>query len=63
MTVKELKSILDRYDDNTEIQINIADSYKITSTSNITLDDDYDIDDALVLEINLPAWCYIGERL
>ena len=63
MTVKELKSIIDRFDDEDTINVNVTDSKHITEVTALSIHFNTDIKGKLVIKADLPIWCYIGERL
>ena len=63
MTVKELKNILDRFDDEDTINVNVTDSKHITEVTALSIHFNTDIKGKLVIKADLPIWCYIGERL
>ncbi len=52
MKVKELKSIIDDYDDEAEVQINVCDGYDTVAAESFHFDDEYDKKESCVIHVN-----------
>lgn len=53
MKVYELKEILEKYEDNSQIQINISDGYQSLCVQKVEIDEENTKNESVILNINI----------
>ena len=62
MKVYELKEILEKYEDNSQIQINISDGYQSLCVQKVEIDEENTKNEAVILNINIDDNGYYFEE-